>query len=331
MKERKIVNYPVPNQDFEGTHIVSLLNESKNSLVYKVWNETLSVHRAVKMLKKESSDEAQSRFLNEMKILAQMSHSNVPTIHKAGEWNSIPYFETDYIEGKSLESQLADCGAFQIDTGLALALEISQTLKYLHSETFLFDKQRFYGILHRDLKPSNILVSPNTGVTLLDFGISSFSKSGRFTTYENGKIVGSMPYMAPEMLSEKEATFKSDIYSLGTVLYEIFTGKRAFPDGDMPRLIQRRMNNLYEPLMSKKNKLPRDLQQLIIAMLEENPYNRPSSMREIYELLGKQFKKWSREESHYFLIHSLNRERRDNALHPMMNSFYGTLSRVAMG
>lgn len=260
--------------------------------------------------------------------MAQLSHYYFPTIHRAGSWCELDYFEIDFVEGHSLKEHLKFHGPFTLQRGLALALELSRALEYIHMESFHFQNQKFFGILHRDIKPSNIMLSRRRGVTLIDFGISSVSKNGLFPTTVDGRIVGSLPYLAPEMLRDKRATFKADIFSMGTVFYELFVGKRAFPEEDLTRLVQQRKLHLYEPLKQQGTKLPRELEQLIMAMLEDYPEDRPYSMRQVRLELERIYRKISKEEAHSVVTSSLCAE--SKVIAPTEGSLYDALSRVAM-
>ncbi len=290
-KDVHVQHLPEINSYLGDSQIISSIGEGVNSIVYKVWNEPLGIYRAIKVLKRSASETAKRRFSQEIRILAQLCHSNLLNIHRVGLWRGLTYFETDYIHGNSLADMISEKRALPLNLSLAIAIELSRALIYVHDRKVTINNTVYTELIHRDLKPSNILISPYTGLRLIDFGIASLSQNHRHSTSEGGKIAGSMPYLAPEMLTDQSATVQSDIYSFGTILYEMLTGVRAFPDEEMPRLIRRRMKNRYTPLQQMRRELPKKLISLVFEMLEEMPSKRPQSIKEIRQILEKIYSK----------------------------------------
>ncbi len=282
---------PLPNTSdrIEESEIVEILGDGPVSRVYQVWNPTLGVHRTIKMLKRTASHAAQVRFFTEMQILAQLDHPGIPAVHRVGSWNGCHFFESDYFEGDSLAQLIQEYGSFHPELVCAIMVELSELLQCIHTEPIAIDGIRYFGILHRDIKPSNILLSPIKGSRLIDFGIASVSTNNSFPTKERNKIVGSIPYIAPEMLDAPRATSKADIFSLGAVLYEMSCGERLFPETDFGQLVRDRMNLASFDLSGV---FP-GFRGILASMLSRNPSDRPFSSKEIAETFRKLLRKWS--------------------------------------
>lgn len=226
--------------------ITSLLGEGGMANVYEIWNTKLEINRAVKLLHPNCTDEAKQRFQTEMKISAKLHHPNIVEIHGVGEWNSLPFIEMEKIDGYTLEQILQEKGALSLPVCTAIGIAISRALTYAHNQEYVIYGVTYNGIIHRDLKPSNIMVCKNGTVKLMDFGIARPTDASLHTT--DGAILGTMQYLSPEQLDGVEPDVRSDIYSLGTTLYEIITGLQAFPERNISKLMMNKIKNEFKPL-----------------------------------------------------------------------------------
>ncbi|MBN1982269.1 MAG: serine/threonine protein kinase [Chitinivibrionales bacterium] len=268
--------------------ITGILGEGGMAIVYEVWNERLGIKRAIKLLRPNSSPESRKRFYNEVKITAQLDHVNIIRIHTFGEWNGLPYLEMDKIDGFSLEDLIRRHGALPLEVCTSIGIIIAKALDYTHHLEYVIDERQCVGLLHRDLKPANILISRKGIIRLTDFGIAIPTN---FANKTDGKVIGSMQYLAPEQLEEKAIDNRADLFSFGCVLYEMLTGTKVFSEKNIARLIRKRLKNEYTSLSSYNLAIPLKLSSLITQCLELNPNKRPSNIREILEELLKIHKK----------------------------------------
>jgi serine/threonine-protein kinase len=266
--------------------ISSVLGEGGAAVVYEIWNEKLGISRAVKVLKPNTSVEAFKRFETEMRITAQLRHPNIIEIHNVGEWHGLPYIEMEKIDGFSLDTVIHERGTLPLKVCTSIGILVCRALRFTHHQTYYINGTRHVGILHRDLKPGNIMLSKTGSVKLMDFGIATPVGISLHTM--EGTLVGSMQYMAPELLEGMDnASVRSDIFSLGCVLYEMLTGQRPFAEKNMARLVAARMKNTYRPLSGFRMSCPRRLAKLIGTCLCLKPEKRIASVDEILARLEK--------------------------------------------
>src|SRR5262249_41556111 len=154
------------------------------------------------------------RFRNEVRLARQVSHPNVCRVYDIGEIEDAPFLSMEYVDGEDLASLLRRIGRLPSDKALDIARRLCAGLTAAHEK----------GVLHRDLKPANIMIDGRGEVLITDFGLAAVAG----TVDETAARQGTPAYQAPEQLTGREVTPRSDIYALGLVLYEIFTGKRAF-------------------------------------------------------------------------------------------------------
>ena len=270
--------------------VISILGEGGTSIVYQIWNEQLSVKRAVKLLKPNASIESHERFSQEMKIMAQLSHPNIINVHSVGQWNNLPYIEMDYVDGSSLEDLLAQEPKLPLVVSVAIAIEIAKALNYTHNHRYYINNVEYKGLLHRDIKPGNILLPRHDTLRLTDFGIATLSTMSTTSLTKTGKIIGSMQYLAPEQLEDKKIDHRSDIYSFGAVLYELLTGHKLFEENNVSKLVRDRVKNQITPIEQYKLKIPKDLISLTKECIAISPNDRPDSMKTVLQRLNEVYR-----------------------------------------
>lgn len=241
--------------------ITDLIGLGGMANIYKVFNTKLEVHRAVKLMHPNLSEDSRRHFETEMKIMAGLSHPNIVEIHSVGLWNTLPYIEMEFLEGFTLGTLVKERGALPVVVCTSIALLVARALNYAHNKEYRLFGKKYKGIIHRDLKPSNIMVTSDGVVKLMDFGIARPIEVSLFTT--DGAIMGTMQYLAPEQLDGKSAEITADIYSFGTVLYEMLSGNKAFPQVSLSRLMSCKVKNEYRPLSEYTIKIPRQLCKLV--------------------------------------------------------------------
>ena len=188
------------------------------STVYLARDETLDRPVAVKVMHREMSEQADQleRFRQEARAVAKLSHPNVVSVIDAGEDGGHPYIVFEYVEGETLKQRIARIGALDIQEAIAYAIEIARGLSIAHARN----------MVHRDIKPQNVLIDDEGRAKLTDFGISRQLEQDGMTA--TGRVLGTTDYVAPEQAMGQAVDPRSDIYSLGVVLYEMLIGQVPF-------------------------------------------------------------------------------------------------------
>lgn len=211
--------------------------------VYKIWNERLEVHRAVKVLLPASQSDLKRRFETEAKITAKLRHPNIVEIYNVGEWRTLPFLEMELVEGDSLEAILHSSGRLPDPVCTAIGIFVARSLQYAHRQKIMIYGKTYQGIIHRDLKPANIMISREGMVKLMDFGIARPAETSLHTV--EGNIVGTLPYLAPEQIDGIDLDGRVDIYACGTIMYEMMTGAKTFPQETITNLMKSKITNEY--------------------------------------------------------------------------------------
>ena len=222
---------PKINDRVGPNRITQLVGEGGMASVYKVWHEGLEVTRALKILKNASDKESRERFFTEAKILADIHHPNIIEIHNIGYWEQqIPFIEMEFVDGSSIRDLLTACGRFPLPVALITAYSVCQSLHYAHTKDYTLYGKVYKGLIHRDIKPDNVIISKDGIVKLMDFGIARPTEVSLHTI--GGKVMGSLAYLSPEQLEGKDIDHRSDIFSLGSVIYEMITGQAGLSPED---------------------------------------------------------------------------------------------------
>jgi len=246
----------------ERYRIISPLGRGGMGEVFRADDLTLGQPVALKFLPESMIDRAMlERFHNEVRIARRISHPNVCRVYDIGETDNQVFLSMEYVDGEDLSALLRRIGRLPSDKALEIARKICAGLAAAHDK----------GVLHRDLKPSNIMLDGRGEVLIMDFGLAGLA-------HEIEDVRSGTPaYMAPEQLVGKEVTARSDIYALGLVLYELFTGKPAFEGKTHDEILRVRRESSPHRLSTLVRDLDPAVQMLILRCLEEEPENRPSS------------------------------------------------------
>ena len=241
--------------------IIALLGKGGMGEVYRADDLTLGQAVALKFLPDEAvHDEAMlERFRNEVRMARRVSHPNVCRVYDVGEVDGQTFFTMEYVDGEDLGSLLRRIGRLPADKALEIARELCAGLAAAHAK----------GVLHRDLKPANIMLDGRGQVVITDFGLAGVADNIRGPEVRSGTPA----YMSPEQLTGKEVTMRSDIYALGLVLYEVFTGKRAFAEA--PALVRARGEHTPSRPSSVVKDLDPIVEKVILRCLEAEPSSRP--------------------------------------------------------
>ncbi len=245
--------------------IIALLGKGGMGEVYRADDLTLGQPVAVKFLPEEASrDEGLlERFRNEVRIARRVSHPNVCRVYDVGEIDGNTFFTMEYVDGEDLASLLRRIGRLPQDKALDIARQLCSGLAAAHAK----------GVLHRDLKPANIMLDGRGQVVVTDFGLAGLNDQIHGADIRSGTPA----YMAPEQLAGKEVTTQSDLYSLGLVLYEVFTGKRAFTAEALTAVVRGGTASAPSKPSSVVKDLDPAIERVILRCLEPEPRMRPAS------------------------------------------------------
>jgi serine/threonine protein kinase len=238
--------------------------------VYKARDRETGETVALKLLKPEiASDQAMmDRFKNELLFARKITHKNVCRVYEFNRLGGIAYTSMEFVEGESLRSVLNRFGALTRKKATDLALQICSGLKEAHAQ----------GIVHRDLKPENVMIDTNGNLKIMDFGIA---RSMEAASRQTGTMVGTPAYMAPEQVSGSPVDYRTDIYSLGLMLYEMFTGKPAFSAENAIAVALKQMREAPPPPHDIDPNIPVHIERAILKCLEKAPENRFQSVAEL--------------------------------------------------
>ncbi|MEW6413993.1 MAG: serine/threonine-protein kinase [Pseudomonadota bacterium] len=217
----------------------------------------------IAQLRHEGAD-AEARFLREAQSAGRLSHPNIVTIYDVGETDSLAYIAMEYLSGPTLREVL-DHARMPLDLALDTARQMAEALAFAHA----------HGVIHRDVKPSNVVVTGHRGqIKLTDFGIAHLANSEQTQT---GQMLGSPRYMSPEQVRGGEIDGRSDIFSLGAVLYEMLTGHHAFDGDSLATIVYRVVHDAPVDPARLRPGLPAGLVELLGRMLSKSPQHRPDA------------------------------------------------------
>ncbi len=239
--------------------------------VYKAYDRVDDRIVAVKILKDEylANEEFRLRFKNESKVIAILSHPNIVKVYDVCFGDDLQYIVMEYIEGITLKEYIERQKVVEWKEALHFVIQILKALQHAHDK----------GIIHRDIKPQNILLLPNANIKVTDFGIARFNRNdGR--TYPENDAIGSVHYVCPEQARGEYTDARSDIYSVGVVLYEMLTGKLPF-DSDRDEFVaEMQVKDDAPSLRSINPDIPLGLEQITLKAMQKNPDDRYQSAAE---------------------------------------------------
>jgi serine/threonine-protein kinase len=238
--------------------------------VYLAEDQELGRRVAIKILNSRHGNDDQfiERFRREAKNAAALNHPNIVSIYDRGEAEDTYYIAMEFLDGRTLKELIIGRGAAPINVAIEYARQILSALRFAHR----------HGIVHRDIKPHNVLVDGEGRVKVTDFGIA---RAGTSQMTETGSIVGTAQYLSPEQAKGGEVDPRSDLYSLGVVLYELLTGKTPF-DGETPvEIAMKHLSTTPKPPSTLRPDVPRELDMVVMRALAKNPDERYQSADEM--------------------------------------------------
>ncbi len=256
---------------FDGRYqVVRKLGAGGMANVYLAEDQELGRRVAIKILndRHAGDDQFVERFRREAKNAAALSHPNIVSIYDRGEAEGTYYIAMEFLDGRSLKELIVGRGPAPVTVSVEYARQILQALRFAHR----------HGIVHRDIKPHNVLVDAEGRVKVTDFGIA---RAGTSQMTEAGSIVGTAQYLSPEQARGAAVDQRSDVYSLGIVLYELLTGTLPF-NGDTPvEIAMKHLSTVPEPPSTRRPDVPRDLDLIVMRALAKDPADRYQSAEEM--------------------------------------------------
>ena len=258
--------------------VAAELGRGGMGVVYRARDPMLNREVAVKLLATtELTPEIEERFQREAQIVAQMDHPGIVPIYDVGRHDGSLFFVMPLVDGTTLRRILYD-GSLRLGEVLDIATQVADALDYSHSR----------GVVHRDIKPENIMVAREESGTLrirvMDFGLAHATTENRLT--KTGTLVGTVTYLSPEQVTAHAFDGRSDIYSLGTVMYECLTGEAPFT-GEVQSVLYRIVHEIPQPPRSLGSEIREELQNIILQCLEKDPGRRPQKAGQLSEALRR--------------------------------------------
>ena len=249
--------------------LVEKLGQGGMGVVYRGFDPLLQRVVAVKLIGTiEANAEVKERFFREARAAGQLSHKNIITIYDLGEHESQPFLAMEFLEGQDLQQRIAAVPPMSLARKLELAIEICEAIEYAHR----------HGVVHRDIKPANIFITTGGTAKILDFGLARLITS---ELTNSNMMMGTLNYMAPEQVRGERADHRSDIFSTGVVLYELFGGKRAFEGDSFGATLYKILQEVPEPLHRIDGNLPAEVIAIVERALEKGREERYQHMSDM--------------------------------------------------
>ncbi len=326
---------PEPGQRFGPYEILGKLGGGGMGIVFRAWDERLHREVAIKLLQDEyETPGMRERFLLEARAASALNHPNICTIFDIGEQDGEPYLVMEVLEGMTLKQKIAQ-GAVPVEDMVRISEEVSEALAAAHAK----------GIVHRDIKPANIFLVRKPGGTpqakVLDFGLAKVSQASRagwasrtleITTA--GSTVGTLAYMSPEQARGEPLDARSDLFSLGVVMYEMATRRVPFRGATSALVYVQLLSQAPESIRQWNDTIPRDLERMIVRLLAKDRLERFQSATDLHAALrrlsakgdGGRLKKVPR--ASVPLVHSPDPVARENKVKRRDSEFFDSAPKV---
>lgn len=269
----KTLKTPKPPKNIVGKYkILSEVGRGGMGVVYKAKDNRLDRIVALKFLPPDltSDEEAKKRFIQEAKAAAALNHPHICTIYEIDEADEQTFISMEYIKGQSLKDKL-ESSPLTIDEAKDIALQVAAGLKEAHKK----------GIVHRDIKPANIMINDEGQAKITDFGLAKLSWGVDLT--KTSTIMGTVAYMSPEQAKGEEVDHRTDIWSLGAMLYEMLTGERPFEKDQEHALIYSILNENPRPITSLRSDIPSHIEQTVEKALAKKTNERYQEIQELIQ------------------------------------------------
>jgi serine/threonine protein kinase len=243
--------------------ILEKLGEGGMGIVYKAEDSRLNRQVAIKVLPPHLliAQDDRARFQREAKAAAALNHAAIATVYEINEFEGAPFIAMEYVEGKTLNHHI-EKGPLPLKDAINVAIRVAEGLKAAHAK----------GIVHRDIKSSNIILDPEMQAKILDFGLAKTSMSTRLT--QMGSTIGTMAYMSPEQVNGQDVDQRSDLWSLGVVLYEMISGRLPFRAEYDQAILFAILNEQPQPLTAIRTGVPMSLEWIVNKLMAKDPAER---------------------------------------------------------
>src|SRR5512135_3367394 len=271
----------MPIQRIGRYEIESLAGEGATAMVYRARDPEIGRTVAIKVLKKEAAVDQDylNRFQREAQSAGTISHPHIVTIYDVGKVDDAPYITMEYLDERSLKELLASGAKLSLRDVLRIGIQLAGALDYAHQR----------GVIHRDVKPANILLLKNgETVKLTDFGIARVQGGEALQQTEVGMVMGTPQYMSPEQVAGNVVDGRSDMFSLGAILYELLTGTKAFDSDNVARLMMQIMEANPTPISELAPEIPVGMQRIVRKLLNKRPEQRYAKGAQLVEALERE-------------------------------------------
>lgn len=257
----------------ERYEIIKTIGEGGMANVYLANDTILDRKVAIKVLRGDLSNDEKfiRRFKREALSVSNLSHPNIVEVYDVGEEDGNYYIVMEYIDGKTLKQLLQKRGALTLNEVIDIMTQLTDGLSHAH-EAY---------IIHRDIKPQNIMIEDNGLIKITDFGIAMALNSTQLT--QTNSVMGSVHYLPPEQANGKGSTIKSDIYSLGILMYELLTGSVPFKGDTAVEIALKHMKEKVPSIRKQNPTIPQSVENIVLKATAKNPKNRYDSVKDMYK------------------------------------------------
>ena len=263
--------------DYGRYRIVKELGKGTMGVVYQAHDPQIDREVALKILRPDRvvSEAFVSRFVKEARAIGRLSHPHIVTIYDVGEDHGTIYIAMEFLKGQSFDRVIRS-GRLSVQQSVDIARQVAEALDYAHRK----------GIVHRDIKPPNIILSEDNQVKLTDFGIARIEDASAGQQTQAGEILGTPVYMSPEQVLGKTVDGRSDLFSLGVILYEMIAARRPFNGNNIAAIFHSITHESPEPPATTDPFITKELSQLIMKSLAKAPEDRFQSGHEMGQALA---------------------------------------------
>ncbi len=269
--------------------IASVLGQGAMGVVYLANDPDIERPVAIKTVRPEgvggeSLQDLETRFLREARLAGRLQHPNIVTVYDVGRDHGVCFIAMEYVDGHPLTRYLGAGAELPLSARVGIIRQVAEALGHAHER----------GVLHRDVKPGNILVAKGGRVKVTDFGIGKFTEAATSELTRAGQMVGSPAYMSPEQVKGEKLDGRSDLFSLGIVLYELLTGARPFSGESITTLVYQILHTEPRDPLELKSDLPVSTREVVARLLAKAPDRRPANAQEFIREL-RRIEKFQRE------------------------------------
>jgi eukaryotic-like serine/threonine-protein kinase len=260
------------NSSVGDYHLVDYIGAGGMGEVYRAVHSKIGRVVAVKVLTQSvPSPSFITRFHNEARIQASLHHHNIATLYDFLEFNGQPCIVMEYVDGETLTERISRFGSLPVEEALYIFQTVAEAIHYIHGQ----------GVLHRDIKSNNIKISSTGEVKLLDFGIAKSGDTPSMT--RTGDVIGTLEYLSPEQVKAGNADARSDIWALGTLLYEMMTGNLPFKSPNIGDLCDKICKAQFASVSSLNPSVPHEVEAIILRCLKKKPADRYQTAADVLQ------------------------------------------------